>query len=77
MDSFEKAEGLEESIEWLARQYFEIGALPVMAACSQIGIDQDVPDEWLFAMVLDRVERIEDVISFICDELQQESAAWN
>jgi hypothetical protein len=77
MDAFEKAEGLEEAIEWLARQYFNGGALPVMAACTKIGLDQNLPDEWLFALVVSRVEEIEAMVSFIHDELQKDSAAWN
>jgi hypothetical protein len=77
MDAFEKAEGLEEAIEWLARQYFKGGALPVMAACTKISLDQNVPDGWLFALVLSRVEEIEAMVSFIHDELQKDTAAWN
>jgi hypothetical protein len=76
-DVFEKAEELEEAIEWLARQYLDGGALPVMAACTKIGIDQNLPEEWLFSMVVSRVEEIEAVVSFICDELSKDSARWN
>lgn len=77
MDAFDKAEALEESIEWLARQYFTTGALPVMGACNQISESQNVPEEWLFALVMSRVEEIEAMVSFIHDELQKDSAAWN
>lgn len=77
MDPFEKAEALEESIEWMARQYFNTGALPVMAACTGISINEKLPEEWLFALVLSRVEEIEAMVSFIHDELQKDSAAWN
>lgn len=77
MDTFERAEGLEEAIEWLARQYFNGGALPVMAACTKIGLNQRLPDEWLFALVMSRVEEIEAMVSFLNDELHKDSASWN
>lgn len=77
MEPYDLAVETERSIEWLARQFFEQGSLPVAAACKKISEEHDFPEDWLFVMVLSRVDEIEETIDAISDDLAELSARWN